>query len=222
METTNANGRQRKSLASQIDRLDEMLDGLADGLNGAVADAVKGAVAIAVQEAVRAALTEVLSNPAVLAKLQPVQPAPAAEPAVAVPTLSERLASCGNWAAEKVQSAGACIRTGLGRVRALGSALIGHATQGAGVVLETTSRKVCQVARRCRLLWHIRYQLALALGVGLILGVAGFFAGPILSAAASALCGFIVTLAAQAALWVHRLRTPSPLRMAAATGGLQG
>jgi len=30
--TTNANG-QRKSLASQIDRLDALLDGLADGLN---------------------------------------------------------------------------------------------------------------------------------------------------------------------------------------------
>jgi hypothetical protein len=31
--TTMSNGQVRKSLASQIDRLDTMLDGLADGLN---------------------------------------------------------------------------------------------------------------------------------------------------------------------------------------------
>jgi hypothetical protein len=31
--TTMTNGQVRKSLASQIDRLDVMLDGLADGLN---------------------------------------------------------------------------------------------------------------------------------------------------------------------------------------------
>src|SRR5262245_55736000 len=97
VETTNANGRQRKSLASQLDRLDEMLDGLGGALNDAVAQAVKGAVALAVQEAVCAALTEVLSNPAVLAKLQAAQPAPMAQPAVAAPTLGERLASCGSW-----------------------------------------------------------------------------------------------------------------------------
>jgi hypothetical protein len=39
--TTVVNGKaERKSLAQQIDRLDLILDGLADGLNEAVADAV--------------------------------------------------------------------------------------------------------------------------------------------------------------------------------------
>ena len=42
----------RKTLASQIDRLDSILDGLAENLNEAVADSVKGAVTVAVQEAV--------------------------------------------------------------------------------------------------------------------------------------------------------------------------
>jgi hypothetical protein len=215
METTNTNGRQRKSLASQIDRLDEMLDGLADSLNDAVADAVKGAVALAVQEAVRAALTEVLSNPAVLAKLQPAQPAPAAEPAVAAPTLGEQFASCGNWLAAKAKSASSCLRSGLGRVCALGSTLIGHATHGAGVVLEATAVKVREVSQRCRLLWHIRYQIALALGVGLVLGIGGYHAGPFLAAAASGVCGFVVTLAVQAALWVRRLFPAAPPRRVA-------
>ena len=45
----NANGRIRKSLAEQLDRLDLILDGLADGLNEAVATAVKEAVGVAVR-----------------------------------------------------------------------------------------------------------------------------------------------------------------------------
>src|SRR5271157_422231 len=68
--SVSTNGRSRKSLADQIDRLDQILDGLADGLNEAVADAVKQAVAVAVQEAVRGILTEVLTNPDLLAKLR--------------------------------------------------------------------------------------------------------------------------------------------------------
>ena len=66
MVTTSTNGRARKSLAEQIDRLDSILDGLAENLNDAVATAavagVKDVVTVAVQEAVHAALVEVLSN----------------------------------------------------------------------------------------------------------------------------------------------------------------
>ena len=46
----------RKSLASQIDRLDSILDGLSEGLNEAVADAVQRGVGQATREAVRGAL----------------------------------------------------------------------------------------------------------------------------------------------------------------------
>jgi hypothetical protein len=59
---TNTDGPTRKSLASQIDRLDAILDGLSEALQGAVADTVKAAVGQAVQEAVRAVLTEVPTN----------------------------------------------------------------------------------------------------------------------------------------------------------------
>ena len=58
------NGRlQRKSLSSQLDRLDNILDGLNGALTGAITDAVKDAVSTAVAEAVRATLIEVVSNP---------------------------------------------------------------------------------------------------------------------------------------------------------------
>ena len=73
MTTTLTNGRQRKSLADQIERLDSILDGLSDGLNEAVAAAVK--------EAVRAVLTKVLTNPELLARLHPVQAIAVPEPA---------------------------------------------------------------------------------------------------------------------------------------------
>src|SRR5262245_11317615 len=61
-----ANGRQRKTLAHQLDRLDEILDGLGEALNESVAAAVRDAVTAAVREAVEVALTEVLRRPELL------------------------------------------------------------------------------------------------------------------------------------------------------------
>src|SRR5262245_3837852 len=73
--TTTTNGQERKTLASQLDRLDSILDGLSDALNEAVATAVEGAVERAVKQAVgeavretlQAVIAEVVSNPDLLA-----------------------------------------------------------------------------------------------------------------------------------------------------------
>src|SRR6516165_9542374 len=75
MTTTTTNGQVRRTLASQLDRLDSILDGLADALNGAVATAVEGAVERAVRQAVgeavretlQAVIAEVVSNPDLVA-----------------------------------------------------------------------------------------------------------------------------------------------------------
>src|SRR4051794_12796843 len=67
---TSSNGQVRKSLAEQIDRLDHILDGLAEGLNEAVATAVQEAVGVAVKEAVTAVIAEVLTNPDLLALIR--------------------------------------------------------------------------------------------------------------------------------------------------------
>jgi hypothetical protein len=74
------NSQVRKSLSEQIDRLDKILDGLAEALNGAVADAVTQAVGLAVKEAVQTVLTEVLSNPDLRAQLQGSAVAPTNTP----------------------------------------------------------------------------------------------------------------------------------------------
>ena len=51
---TNIDGQQRKTLASQLDRLDGILDGLDSALTGAVQEAVS----MAVKQAVQAVLAE--------------------------------------------------------------------------------------------------------------------------------------------------------------------
>src|SRR6516165_4171085 len=78
--TMQMNGPTRKTLASQLDRLDGILDGLSEGLSDAVASAVREAVGLAVQEAVQAVLTEVLTNPALREQLQRPAAAEAAPP----------------------------------------------------------------------------------------------------------------------------------------------
>src|SRR5688572_29651921 len=80
MTIATMNGRTRKSLAEQIDRLDSILDGLAENLNDAVATAaingIKDVVALAIQEGVGSALIEVLSNPELRKRLAPENTAP--------------------------------------------------------------------------------------------------------------------------------------------------
>jgi hypothetical protein len=63
---TTSNGQPRKTLASQLDRLDAILDGLDAALAGAVQDAVEQAV----KQAVQAVLTEVLTNRELQEQLQ--------------------------------------------------------------------------------------------------------------------------------------------------------
>jgi hypothetical protein len=73
---TNIDGQPRKTLASQLDRL----DGILDGLDRALAGAVQEAVSMAVKEAVQAVLTEVLTNRELQEQLQQAaQPAPPPE-----------------------------------------------------------------------------------------------------------------------------------------------
>ena len=82
--TLSRNGQPRKQLADQLDRLDEILDCLGDGLTGAVVDAMKAGTAIAVKEA----LIEVLTNSELLAAIRTALPVvePMAVPAADAPS----------------------------------------------------------------------------------------------------------------------------------------
>ena len=117
IQTTNTDGQSRKTLASQLDRLDSILDGLSDGLNEAVATAVREAVGLAVQEAVQAVLTELLTNPALREQLRgpaAAESAPPDGPANKHGGGKSRLAALGGRVRDKLRSA---CRVGAGCLR---------------------------------------------------------------------------------------------------------
>jgi hypothetical protein len=121
-KTLETNGQTRKTLASQLDRLDSILDGLSEGLTDAVAQAVRAAVGLAVQEAVQAVLAEVLTNPALRAQLQrpaEAEAAPPDDPANKQGGGKSRLAALCGRVGDKLRSA---CRVGAGCLRQAGRA----------------------------------------------------------------------------------------------------
>jgi hypothetical protein len=191
--TTNTpNGRAaRKSLAEQIDRLDTVLDGLSDGLQEAVTQAVQAAVETAVREAVRSVLTEIVTNPAVLdrlrAQLVPPTPAPAEVPA---PSPTEAPASTAVRPGWRMWS---WVST---RLRAMGR--IATAT------IDQLRAGVAAVRQQLEMVRPHAKPLLVAAGVGVLVGVLAYLAGPWLSALGSAVGGFVTTLAVQAGFWFRR------------------
>jgi hypothetical protein len=187
--TTDTNGRVRKSLAEQIDRLDGILDGLAEGLNEAVIAAVKEAAGAAVQEAVRAVLGELLANPELLHSIRDsLTPPVKAEAQATQPTerrgtgaaTSARLGGCWAWLRGRWLGAKGDLVAWLGRARR---------------PVDTAWVSLCTSTRVVRRLWR---SLLIALGAGVLVGVAAYLLGPWLSSMAGGLAGFTTSLAVQA------------------------
>ncbi len=191
--TTTANGESRKTLASQLDRLDSILDGLSDALNGAVAaaveQAVRQAVGLAVKETLQAVIAEALTNADLLAAartlLAPgIQAGTPADPPGRPGCLFRR--ACDGVKAGLGVAAAACGRAGACLLR---QAAALKAAAGAGWLL----------------LRRFRGRLLAACGVGLATGALTYVAGPWLGVAASSAAGFVTTLAVQAASGLRRL-----------------
>jgi hypothetical protein len=170
-----------------------MLDGLSEGLSAAVADAVREGVGGAVKEAVQAVLKEVLANPQIRAQLAPPM-ATLATPLEAAPrpTFLQRLRG---WC----QSVRNC-------VNALVSACW-HSPELALHTVRSAWHEALALPRRAAYLWPFKYHLLIALGVGALAGVSGWYAEPWIAAALSGIGGFAMTLAVQAGLWVRRMFT---------------
>jgi hypothetical protein len=195
--TTTTNGPARKTLASQLDRLDSILDGLSDALNGAVATAVQGAVESAVRQAVgqavketlQAVIAEALTNPDLLAAAR-VLLAPDAPPDVPAdppgPPKGLFRQACDG------------VKAGLG--------VAATACSGAGAYVAKQAAAVKSVARSGWLLFRrFRGRLLTACGVGVAAGALTYLAGPWLAVAASSAAGFVTTLAVQAASGLRKL-----------------
>jgi hypothetical protein len=198
MTTTTTNGQARKTLASQLDRLDSILDGLSDALNGAVATAVEGAVERAVKQAVgeavretlQAVLAEVVSNPDLLAAartvLTPGSPADVpADPPEPPKTLLRR--ACDKVQAGVAVAANACAAVA-GRV--------------AGV--KAVARAAWGLTKK------FKGRVLAACGVGLAAGAATLLAAPWLGVAAASVVGFCGTLAVKARNALRGLFAPAP------------
>jgi len=188
---TPANGRAKKSLEHQLDRLDGILDGLAEALNGAVADAVKEAVGAAVAEAVRAVLAEILTNPAVAAGLAEAKARAPDTPAPAGPTRWwDRLrAGCRRARA----AAGAVSVAVAGRVTAVGRAVTGRMARPvvgwlrrlrAGAIV---ARSVAVAGRRV---------ILPAVAAGVVVGAGCYVAGPFVAGLVGGLSGTVTVLTA--------------------------
>ena len=109
--TTNPNGRTRKSLAEQIDRLDAILDGLSEALQGAVAAAVQEAAGRAVKEAVQAVVAQALTNPALRERALHVDSQPA--PQAASPSVPRPPARLATWLGARARSCVTACAAGL-------------------------------------------------------------------------------------------------------------
>jgi len=220
MTTTTTNGRARPSLAAQIDRLDAILDGLAENLNAAVVDAVAGAVkeavTVAVQEAVHAAVLEVLTNAELRKRLGAAQ-APASQPSVPVTVrLGHAARRCWGWL---VGAATAVWGTARAVARTATRKAVGAAHHAVAEV-PARAQEVCEtVAVTARKTWLVvlalaalarryRKQVLAALVVGALVGVSCYVGGREIASLGCALAGFAGSLLASAA---RRLRKVLPL-----------
>jgi len=179
MPTQNTNGQSvRKTLSSQLDRLDGIIDTLADGLNQAVVDAVRDAVTLAVQQAVEVVLRELLTRPEILQTLAgQVSPVTAA-PAEPKPSKLKRLLGC---VGAKISKAGAWIAL---KLRAL-PGMIGAKTRSVGTALIGKLGACCRGIRGiARKAWELRKPVSLSLLIGLLVGSIGYLAGPFLASLA--------------------------------------
>jgi hypothetical protein len=213
--STLTNGRlSRKTLSSQIDRLDSMLDGLAENLNEAVADAVKDSVAAVVRNAVEEAVKEVLSNPELL-RAALGQHSPRSTPpqsTTATPQrrgIKEVIKSGWSWACKKVTQAATNVKKQLGRGL---SWCVEKLSKGYATLCKGPRRLAgCCVGILATLaavgvtLWHFRRSCSVALSVGLIAGIIGFFAGPIISSVLCGLSGMALTLSSMVLLPLWQL-----------------
>jgi hypothetical protein len=217
--TTNVNNRpQRQTLASQIDRLEGILAGLADTLGETVAEAVQDAVGKAVELAVK----EVLTNPELLGALQ-AQAAPTTEPAKSAQDgsltktigqawqrtgakVGEKAAVVGSWLSRACAWVGGCLQTGWAWL-----------SGACGRVMACVAAVWSALPAMLMILWTYRKPLLIAVTVGLVVGLGCYFAGPLVSATFSGLAGFVGALVVNL---VRRLR--QVMEMVRVPGGWMG
>jgi len=203
--TIESNGRMsRKTLSTQIDRLDGILDGLSEALSQSVAMAVKDAVSSVVREAVEAAVKEVLNSPdllkAALAQHTPsVVQAQPTTPKTKHRSLWETLKTGWTWLREQVTEKAGQVKKSLGVawtwcLEKLGQGCYWMNARWNGFATGCLSLLSNLVAIGQRL-WQFRRTTMFALSIGTLSGVVSYLAGPFICAILCGLGGAALSVA---------------------------
>ena len=173
---------QRKQLGDQLDRLDTIIDALAEGLPGAVADACRDGA----RQAVKDVILELLTNPELRTLIagfappaQPVAP-PAAhtEPATAVPAKPTL------W--NRIKAKAAVVKSAAARKCAAATAAVAALVRPVAAVVP------------------LKKVLLIGTGVGVAVGLFSYACPHGLSAVVGGAGAACTAVAAQAAVWVRR------------------
>ncbi len=191
--TATMNGKpQRKQLADQLDRLDSIIDALAEGLPGAVAEACREGARAAVKDAI----IEIVSNPELRAMLAPqhvhvpVMPVPPAEPKPVPPEPKPSL-----WSRLKARLAAAC-----------DSLTCATAKAKDAVTTRYTAAKdtVVAVGRATGEAFPLQRVGLVASGVGLVVGTACLLVPQTASALVGAIGAVCTTVGVQTGFWLRK------------------
>ncbi|HEX3146888.1 MAG TPA: hypothetical protein VHR66_02230 [Gemmataceae bacterium] len=183
--TATMNGKPRKQLADQLDRLDEqmerhdaILDALAEGLNGAVTDATREGTRLAVKDAV----IELLTDPELRAALHQA-------------TASTATAKVSLWSRLRQRA------RDLGKkARALGVATLATMTAQVPAI----QRAARSAAGYAGLMWRVKKVVLVGLGVGAAVAAVSYLSSHGLAATLSGVGAAVTTVAIQTGLWVRR------------------
>lgn len=180
--TLSNNRPQRKQLGEQIDRLDTLLDGFAEALNGSVVEAVRDGTRLALKDAV----IEILTDPNLRAKLYQAASPEAANDKPSRPSLLAR------WTA-KVRG----VLKGIQQSFARGRMIL--ADQANGVVRASSAG-----VQFVRTFGNLSLLIQVTLIVGVAMGAGSFFAPHTVAAALSGVSSGLAAVSVQLGLMVRR------------------
>ena len=186
MNSTTSNHRpQRKQLSDQLDRFEQILDGLSEGLNDAITDAARAGTRMAVKDAV----IEILTDAELRSKFRDmIGP---------VPQTVSAPARNGFWSWLK----SGCVRMGqaLGIVRT-------KVTEAAASGVRRLSESLAAADQRAvsKILGSMKRLLVVGLSAGGILAVLSYLMPHFLSATLSGFSGAVAAMTVQLGFWARR------------------
>jgi hypothetical protein len=187
--TTVSNGKPRKQLSDQLDRMDGILDALAEGLPGAVTDACREGA----RQAVKDAIIEIVTNPELRALLGPAQPVPVAP--VPAPEPAPEPKKPGLWSRLKAKVAAA--RDAITGAAAKATEAVAANCKAASDTIVAVGKSTGEALPWKRMLW-------VSAAVGLTVGVMCLVVPHAIAASVGAVSAATTTIAVQTGTWLKR------------------